>query len=368
MDDDASVHMAAIERVWTFLAYATDPSTAIAGGLTMGEDPTRVWENGAVFNRFCKPCFLGTDLCDRGQAFTMEFLSTEPVPFNFYGGWWFFAFPLAAIRYWPFPFFVRGDDISFSIANDFNIVTLPGVISFQDQDFSAKESPQTLYLDLRNHLIHHLSLASLDIGLSKTLLIPVIFFARSLLQMHHDSMATLNLAIEDVMRGPEFFAKNADFAERRAVIAKMRQDEVWRPLVGPIPTERRWIVPDSGWQRMALRLTLNGLFLPFFGLFGNRLVLEQYERARVREVWGASEINYVNADRSQIMTVRHNKLKTLRRGLRMLWNLAIFSGRYRTLKQSWQQGYERLASAAFWEGQFAALDDDGAKADGGGKV
>jgi len=28
-------------------------------------------------------------------------------------------------------------------------------VSFQE-DFSEKESPQTLYLDLRNHLIHHL--------------------------------------------------------------------------------------------------------------------------------------------------------------------------------------------------------------------
>ena len=28
-----------------------------------------------------------------------------------YGGWWFFAFPLEATAAYPYPYFVRGDDV-----------------------------------------------------------------------------------------------------------------------------------------------------------------------------------------------------------------------------------------------------------------
>ena len=50
----------------------------------------------------------------------MEFATTGPAPDNFYGGWWYFAFPVDQVKHQPFPFFVRGDDVSFSLVHDFN--------------------------------------------------------------------------------------------------------------------------------------------------------------------------------------------------------------------------------------------------------
>lgn len=356
MDDDASVHMEALERTWAFLAYATDPATALSGGMTMANHRWSIWESGAIFDRSCRPQFIGTDLRDFGQVLGMEYASTKPVPHNYYGGWWYFAFPIAHARHRPFPFFVRGDDVSFSLANQFNIVTLPGVVCFQDADFSDKESLQTLYLDLRSHLVHHLALPSMDIGAKGTLKIAVWFFGRSLLQCHYETLSALNLAFEDVMRGPAFFAANADMAQRRAEIGKLRKDEAWKPLNGPAPAPRIRFNPHDPRIRMLLKLSANGYLLPFFRFYGNRLVLQSGQRGNIRETWGAAEITYLN-NSGQSFTVRHSKTAALREGLRFTRNAWRFLRAYPQLKAEWRKGYEDLASTGFWEKRLGLAAD-----------
>lgn len=352
MDDDASINMLAIERTWAMLSFAKDPTTTVIGGLTQAKAPERIWENGAIIRQFCRPLFRDTYLPNFAAAVQMEVESSNPHPFNFYGGFWFFAFPIANVKHWPFPFFIRGDDINFSLSNSFNFVTLPGVVSFQDQDFADKESPMTLYLDLRNHLVQHLVLPKLDFGRLNFVFIPIHFFARSLIQNHMDSLLTLNLAIEDVMRGPAFFAANADLTHRRADITRLRRYERWEPLVGPPPKQRKWIDPYAWLPRTLMKLTMNGLFLPFFARWGNHLVMRRNERGYVRKCWGAGQISYVDAANNQIMHIRHEKLAMVRIGWRSLVNAVRLTFRYKAIKADWRAGYDGLTDEAFWKAQF----------------
>jgi galactofuranosylgalactofuranosylrhamnosyl-N-acetylglucosaminyl-diphospho-decaprenol beta-1,5/1,6-galactofuranosyltransferase len=356
MDDDASVDMTSITRTWTFLAYASRTDVAVAGALMKAEIPTEVWENCAQFLWSCQSRSRHADLTTRRHLLALEFESLKPQPYNLYGGFWFFAFAIEQVRHWPFPFFVRGDDINFSIANRFQIVTLPGVISFQDMDFSDKESSMTLYLDLRCDMVQHLSLEVVPWRFAKLLRTPLFFFVRSMIQNHHDSLHALNLSLEDVLLGPSFFVTHSDLIQRRAQIAAARKREIWQPLTGPLPTERRIINPLSVWQRQLMKLTLNGLFLPGFGRWGNRLVLPRNKRQLVRQCWGAAEITYVSQDGTQIMQVRHEKLSTLREGLRMLRNLARITWKYRAIRAEWQREYPALTTQEFWRGQFTPPD------------
>lgn len=359
MDDDAAIPFGAIERVWAFLAHCHDPATAVAGGLAMANHRWSLWENGAIFDRRCQPQWLGTDMRDAGQVIRMELASTPRNPPNFYGGWWFFAFAIDAARHAPFPFFIRGDDVSFSLANGFDIVTLPGVICFQDADFAEKESLQTLYLDLRSHLVHHLALPAMDIGRKATLGIAADFFMRSLLQGHHDTLAALNLAVEDVLRGPAFFAENADLADRRAALAGLRRSEVWHPLTSPPPAPRLRInLHGNGLRarfwRLVLDLTLNGHLLPFFGAWGNHVTLRAGQRGDIGAHWGAARVTYTSPDGTQGMTLHHSKRKALRQTLRMIRNLLRLARHYGATKAAWQSGYGSLASPEFWAARFAA--------------
>lgn len=348
MDDDASIHMASLDRTYQFLAYASDPATAVAGAMINAQHRWAIWENGAVFNGGCQPLFMGTDLRDIGQAFGMEFATTKTPPANFYGGWWYFAFPLAEAQHMPFPFFVRGDDVSFSLVHDFNIVTLNGVVSFQES-FTDKESPQTWYLDLRSHMAHHLSLPSMEIGRFGVLKIAVWFFLRNLPRMHYDTLSAINLAFEDVMRGPGFFDENADMAQRRADLKALTREEAWVPATGQSPADSKLRMnPRNRIVRGFMKLTLNGHLLPFFSLFSNRIVLTAEDRGRLRWVWGASEITYLSVNEHKCYTVHHSKRKFLRESLRLTGNALSFLWQYDRLLRLYREGYKELTAEPYW--------------------
>ncbi len=351
MDDDASIHMESLERTWMLLAYATDPKTAIAGAMISEQHRWAIWENGALFHTRCLPQHMGTDLRNKSEMIAMENLATRPVPNTFYGGWWYFAFPVDAARHLAFPFFVRGDDVSFSLANDFNILTLNGVVSFQES-FTEKESPQTWYLDLRSHMAHHMSLPMLDVGAKGVLKIAAWFFLRNLPRMHYDTLAAINLAVEDVMQGPEFFDQHADMATRRADLKALTGDETWQPLDPHRPLAPVRQKPPSWAARLAMKLTLNGLLIPGFARLGRKITLEAPHRGHIGYVWGASEITVLNAGQDKYYTVRHSKGAAWRQIRRFVRNARAFLKDYDRLAASYRERYDGFTSEDYWHSKL----------------
>jgi len=332
MDDDAAFPMENLRRTAAFLHLARSDRAAVAGAMISAARPTEIWENGALFDRFCRPLFNGADLTDPDQVAAMEEGAARPKPAGFYGGFWFFAFPVAAVRHDPFPFFVRGDDISFSLANRFDTVTLPGVVSVQD-DFGAKESPQSLYLDLRNHLHHHLTQDGMDIGPWRSAGIALRFVMRSVVRMHYASAAAQCLAWADVLEGPTHFEDHADMAARRATLAALAAPEAWRDTPGlPPPAPAR--PPGRVWSRLMLA-TLNGHLLPFWRHLGARRAIALTQRALIWPLWGAAEATFVDAVGGRSYSVRHDKRQAL-----------AISRQLMALTWRWWRAYPRLVTAS----------------------
>lgn len=348
MDDDAATHMQGVERTCMFLAHAIDENTAVCGALTSAQHRWMMWENGARFHRLCHPEHQGLDLRDIGAVTDMEFTSTAEKPADYYGGWWYFAFPVDQVRYMPFPFFVRGDDVSFSLMNTFRTVPLPGVVCFQDEDFSSKESPQTLYLDLRGHLAHHLVVPQLEIGRRGAMKIASWFFIRSFLACHYETLDAVHLSLRDAITGPDFFRENADMSQRRGDIKALMKDEIWQVLDGEPPVERRRFNPNRIPDRMLMKLTFNGHLLPFFSLYGNHVTLPAAIRGARRPIWGAAQITYVSADGKRSYTVRHNKTRALRAAWAYVKTTHQLWRDYDAVKNRWRKGYDELTTQAFW--------------------
>lgn len=359
MDDDAAVQMPALERTWAFLAYANEENTAIAGAVANAQHRWMLWENGALFNFHCHSLGMGSDLRHAETVRAIEAWSSQPQSPTLYGGWWYFAFPIAYAKFMPFPFFVRGDDISFSLANDFRILTLPGVICYQDDDFTTKQSPSTIYLDVRGHIAHHLVFPHMEIGRMGAVRIAAWFFASSLLKHHYETLAAINLSLGDMIEGPDFFRRNADMAERRSVLRTLTNDETWRPIGEQTKApDRRWISPDRVLSRSLMKLTLNGHLLPGFRFFGNRVTLPAADRALRRPLWGASQITYTTPDRKQSYTVTHSKSRALRESLRFLRHVWTIFKDYDKIRSRWREGYVTNTTETAWETLLAAPDRD----------
>ena len=351
MDDDASVHMPAIARTWAFLAYAKDESVAVAGAVAQSQAPHKLWENGARFHMICRPELQGLDLRKAEEVQRLESATTPRNPSDFYGGWWYFAFSVSALKHMPFPFFVRGDDVSFSLAHDFDIVTLPGVLSYQDEDFPVKETPLTVYLDLRSHLAHHLALPAFEIGRIGIAKIIARFWLRSLLACHYETLAAAKLAVDDAFAGPELFARTADVAARRAEIAALTQTERWQP-VDSLSAPKETAHASLPW-RLLMKLTFNGHLLPAFSWLGKSITLPAEQRGARRPLWGARQITYISPETSRAYTVRHNKAKALALSLPFFAAMVVALTRYQAIKERWRTGYPAYTQRSFWQNRLA---------------
>lgn len=344
MDDDAAIQMEALSRTWWFLAYALDERTAVAGGMINAAYRWQVWENGALFDRGCKPLYGGLDLRKRRAVFAMEYETTATAPEDFYAGWWYFAFPIDRAKHLPFPFFVRGDDVSFSLVNDFNTVTLPGVASIQES-FTDKGSPQTWYLDFRSHLAHHLSGSARQRSWRELQRMVLSFYLRNVLRFHYDTLSAVNLALEDVMKGPAFFDANADMAQRRADLKALTTSETWQP-VSSTPHERLGRYPRP--LRALWLATLNGHLAPIGGRFGSRLTLSAPFREDYRKTYGAKQITYLNADGTAAYVVHRDRRRFWTESRRLWKNTLRLRRRYPQLIKEWQEGYSDMTSTAYW--------------------
>ncbi len=351
MDDDAGFMMENLRRTIAFLRLANSDKAAVAGAMISAGRPSTMWENGAVFDRICRPLFIGANLHDPVDVGLMELRAARPKPENFYGGWWFFAFPIAAVTHDPFPFFVRGDDISFSLANQFDTVTLSGVVSFQE-DFAAKESPLTLYLDLRNHLHHHLVHDSLDTGAWSTTKIALRFVLRGVIRMHYDSAEATLAAWEDMMKGPVFFSQNVDVAARRAELQAMSHTEKWGAMA-PIPETALRVPPPVPFGRV-MKFLLNGHLVPLYGLLGRHVDVPVSQRGLIWPIWGARSARFYDASGRRGYAVQHSK----RRGWSIMWRSAklanIWIQNFAAHRLAHRVGYDHLTSPEFWQAQFAA--------------
>ncbi|GKY89380.1 glycosyl transferase [Sinisalibacter aestuarii] len=352
MDDDASFHMENIRRTFALLSFASDPTTAIAGAMITNTRKYEMFENGAIFDGICRPQNMHTDLREQKKLFKLLFRAAKPLPHNAYGGWWYFAFPLDHARHYPFPFFVRGDDSGFALANQFHIRTLNGVVSFQDS-FGEKETPLINYLDARYHLMHHLVFEGLERGARRTALVPLRLIVKSLVRFHYEAAEAQLLAMRDVMAGPDFFLENADMSQRRQTLGALHVHEKWAPLdARPTRLRKPGHLTDRLWA-----LTLNGHFIPFFGRFGARRVLRLSMRGPNWPIWGAREITYVNRATKMGYTVRLDR----KRGLALLGQ-AIRQARalvraYPDLVAEYRERYAEMTSEETWR-KLLGLDED----------
>lgn len=269
MDDDASCAVESIRRTLAALAFAQDDRTAIAGAMLYEDEPTRMHENGARFDGSCHSLDTGKDL--RQITDLIEINEVKAID---YGAWWFFAFPLHHARCYPFPFFVRGDDIAFGLSNEFVTRTLNGVCSWQDR-FEEKASPLTNYLDTRNHLMHTVR------GQVKNPKRAIKYLFDTFIRLRRDSYlyesaeAAL-LAVEDVLQGPAFWQEHIDMSVRRtqinADITKERPNPV-EPEAMRLSRPRRLSKRKA--RTVARRLTLNGLLIPTWALRRRPLLVKK---------------------------------------------------------------------------------------------
>ncbi|CEP36876.1 Putative uncharacterized protein [Halomonas sp. R57-5] len=353
MDDDASFFPESLRRTMSVLQYSKTDNRAVCGAMITESHKWRMWENGATFDQRCKPIDNGRDLGDFGEVVAMSIGQPRNID-NKYAGWWYFCFPIASVNVWPFPFFVRGDDSYFSLANDFDIITMPGVVAIQE-DFFTKQTPLTLYLDMRYHLVHHLTFENIEIGQKSLSRLMSKFFNRFNNSYHYESADAICQAIEDVLAGDSFWEQNVDMAERRKLINSNTQNEKIQNAISMNLGNVTHHAPQRNkgrWKSLLRRFSYNGHLLPdslqyqkgvVFPLDVRAIEHDTFLRPYTITVDPASGKGYICKIDKQAYFDNRKRFKDLVRKLEA--NYEQLSNQYKELSKT-------LAAKAAWEERF----------------
>jgi galactofuranosylgalactofuranosylrhamnosyl-N-acetylglucosaminyl-diphospho-decaprenol beta-1,5/1,6-galactofuranosyltransferase len=278
MDDDASCEVESIKRTWALLAYSKDPKLAVAGALFHEDNPSIIYEKGAVFSNQNKALFGGFDMSKLPDLSDTE-NSNE---ITNYGGWWFFAFPLKNLLHFPFPFFVRGDDVMFSLRNDFNILTSHGIACW-GSDFASKSSPVTCYLDMRSLMMNNV--VSKENSIIQALKVISKFFLLHLLSFNYASARAILLSLKHMGENDLYWENNMDLSLIRNQLLNFEVSEVMKPFslnehkyaMAPKVNHRgeKGEVVALGLDMYLKALLLNGAVLPDFFLKKEALLVQK---------------------------------------------------------------------------------------------
>lgn len=350
MDDDASCEIESIYRSYVLLSYAKDEKLAVAGSLLREVEPYRLFEKGAQFDGNCHPLKGGLDMRKARDLVAAE-IDDKSID---YGGWWFFAFSLSNAKQVAFPFFVRGDDIMFSMVNDFNIITSNGIGCWGD-DFGLKCGPLPNYLDTRNHIVQHMT--HLDSSFSSTAKTIVKYFLIPALSHNYDTARAVIEAVRDVMAGPDFWVDNIDAGKIRAKIKALSPGEVMSPISRSEYNVEYGTPVESIIRKLYRIISLNGLLLPSFLLKNSTIFQHKDFRANFREIFLYRRVLFEYEPKGIGYVATMNRKIFFSLCVDFVKVLFDFSMKYKKIQRSYNYNLEYLTSRGFWNDVYSEGDE-----------
>ncbi|MDM8214602.1 glycosyltransferase [Desulfovibrio piger] len=350
MDDDASCEPESIFRSIAILEHAKKRTLAISGAMLSEKLQFMQWENGAWFDDCCHPMHCHYDMTNLDLLIKNEF---EDNKYPTYGAWWFFMFPISAVKEYSFPFFVRGDDVEFSYKNNFQIARMNGICTWQE-DFSLKSSPMTRYLDTRSAIVLQLTLKHTDSNPLKILHLVWKFFYAPNWSYMYDSANAVVMAFADILNGPKYWIENMDTKSIREMFKEKYNIEMNKQL-----RDCYLDIPDASENnrfrfctKFIRRITLNGHLLPSVLLKQRLQKLSKYQIPFINRVFLRSQILVYNKyDKTEFILNRRTGyfIKNI-----IFWGVTgiKFILRYKKLKKEYKQFLSSLKTDDFWQNVF----------------
>lgn len=349
MDDDASCEPEGIKRVFAFYSYYSGEKHVGISGILLHElKPWIVHEAGG----YCRkekvhPINGGCDTLDKEGLLHLDQLNERAN----YGAWCFFAFRIADIKHLAFPFFVRGDDILFSLQNRLSIMTMLGVSTWIDS-FLNKDNMSTRYLSGRSIY----ALAFILKTANPRFLYR--FFKRdnrsALYRLQYAQARGTFKALEDVMtKGTAAFSECPDGSSFRSELKQLPNEEVYQPFDDSV--ELSYVMPklekDRGLHKFLRHLSLNGLLIPS-SFFKHRVFWNKSMYPTLHSIYRFKEIFYFNDEQNTYCIARHDKLKIVQGLCRNFKAKRLIRANFRRVQQDFDQNTDYLTSEEYWRKVF----------------
>ena len=371
MDDDASTEMESIKRVFNLFQYSKTKDTAIIGAMLYEDRKNIQYESGAILRNNLEPLHTNLDLK------FIENIIINQVDENIadYGGWWFFAFPILNDICMPFPFFVRGDDIAFGLSNKFNLFSINGICSWQE-DFLIKNNCFMYYQYIRSMLIlYYSSLWKINFfNFLKFILISLITTGVS---YRYDLMKVILVAIRDILSTDEW-DNNINMVYKFSELSKKIEMNYWVDLnslnlsendldkVNAICFSQENPVIKSSYGGLINNLTymvrLCIIFFSFFGMlipkfmFKSGNVFRPVNDYSVKHAFLNKKVFLIN-NKSEVMIIEVNKTRFIFYFLEFMALVPRILWKNKSNKTKYKFFLKKYTTENFWRNIFKEISN-----------
>ena len=269
MDDDIIFDSESIYRTFAILSILKDEYIdSFVGGAMFFIDRKYIQHaNGEYWHGDRYDSFITTYNLNRDMRELINVVENENVTNANYQAWWYCVIPMSICRTnnLPLPFFIKSDDIEYSIRNLNNLITINGIAVWHES-FESKYSASNEYYTVRNYLItssiHRIGLKSKDIKK----------YAKNYILHYLSNFKYLEIelfckAINDFLKGVDYF-KNIDLETyHKKIMENGYKMEDINKLSMPFSEKLYYDsintpYPQSKVKRFFRILSLNGLLLP----------------------------------------------------------------------------------------------------------
>lgn len=353
MDDDVLVQVEAFEKTYTFLSLLKQEHQKdfLGGAMLRLDQKNRQHE--------CLAGFAGNYLISEKQNLNLNLYKDvlfsekpESVP-HVYAAWWFCCIPktVASLENLPYPFFIRMDDIEYSVRNIRNAISLNGIAVWHEAFDKKYSTLMENYFMFRNNLVvnmvHHTG--------DKKMALKFLFrrFAHDIFRYDYGGAELLLDGVENLLKGPEFYKTIdtvKDLKGHGSKQVKMQPIMSFADLnmsYGAFLNDLNRQLNESKLHKLIRWLTWNGHFLPdcFFKPFSfaeygysNRAQMF-FCRKRVL----ACNPNFETA--ADLAIDKKRAYKLIARWFRLSRQL---SANYTALEKEYRKEFRTMTSEPFW--------------------
>ncbi len=272
MDDDVKFDPAAIVKTYRILTLLKPQyiDAFIGGAMFKMSHPNIQHASGEFWHGDRCESFVETYNNNRNMINIKDILENENFTDANYQAWWYCTIPMSIISYdnLALPFFIKSDDIEFSIRNLKSLILING-INVWHESFESKYSAPNEYYTVRNYLV---SASVHGVKVSKERILALLngYFKHYVCNYKYLEIKHFCNAINDFVKGVDYF-KSIDLAELHKKIAPENYKMVSATELQLDVTDDQYyhdIGYNPHWSKMQkwiAKYTINGLFLPSRG-------------------------------------------------------------------------------------------------------
>ena len=348
MDDDVCFAFETVEKTYALLRCLTEEHrlATVGGAMLILNEPMTQFEFGAFFDG--SKHVANNSLLQLDERASL--LQNEQPPKANYNAWFYCCIPVQYPQEHalPLPFFIKCDDIEYNLRCMKELIVMNG-IALWHEDFRKKYSLMLEYYDKRNYFVTAALHSRLKPFHSAAHLL--YFVLKQLSLKRYDGAELILRAVEDFLRGPEFFAET-DCEQLNKELLTCRLTFLSADELSDIAGQDvRVVKPNRKVSNIARAAAVIENYLPAF-LFSSKAAVCDEGTAQPTHTFCRRKCIYYNPflEKGYVCELdarRRNKLR--RRAMRLFFR---FLKNYKKVVKLYKDGAPALCTKEAWEARL----------------